>query len=47
MMAVIGNARVSKADGSQVHDLECDALIKVGVFVRPWSIGSQRSQFAT
>lgn len=31
MTALIGNARVSKADGSQVHDLQRDALIKVGV----------------
>lgn len=27
----IGYARVSKADGSQVHDLQRDALVAVGV----------------
>jgi DNA invertase Pin-like site-specific DNA recombinase len=31
MTALIGYARVSKADGSQVHDLQRDALIKAGV----------------
>ncbi|TCQ03296.1 DNA invertase Pin-like site-specific DNA recombinase [Rhizobium sp. PP-CC-3G-465] len=30
---MIGYARVSKADGSQVHDLQRDALIKAGVEV--------------
>ncbi|SEI19897.1 Site-specific DNA recombinase [Rhizobium tibeticum] len=33
MTALIGYARVSKADGSQVHDLQRDALIKAGVEV--------------
>ncbi|WP_132449539.1 MULTISPECIES: recombinase family protein [unclassified Rhizobium] len=33
MTAMIGYARVSKADGSQVHDLQRDALIKAGVEV--------------
>jgi DNA invertase Pin-like site-specific DNA recombinase len=28
MTALIGYARISKADGSQVHDLQRDALIK-------------------
>ncbi len=27
----IGYARVSKADGSQIHDLQLDALVAVGV----------------
>ncbi|MCE3519925.1 recombinase family protein, partial [Escherichia coli] len=27
----MGYARVSKADGSQVHDLQRDALVAVGV----------------
>ncbi|NKJ08988.1 recombinase family protein [Rhizobium sp. SG741] len=31
MTALIGYARVSKADGSQVHDLQRDALAKAGV----------------
>jgi DNA invertase Pin-like site-specific DNA recombinase len=31
MTALIGYARVSKADGSQRHDLQHDALIKAGV----------------
>ncbi|WP_337271245.1 recombinase family protein [Oryzifoliimicrobium ureilyticus] len=31
MTALIGYARVSKADGSQVHDLQRDALIVAGV----------------
>ncbi|MGF1957670.1 recombinase family protein, partial [Enterococcus casseliflavus] len=31
MTALIGYARVSKADGSQLHDLQRDALIKAGV----------------
>lgn len=31
MTAMIGYARVSKADGSQLHDLQRDALIKAGV----------------
>ena len=31
MTTLIGYARVSKADGSQVHDLQRDALTKVGV----------------
>lgn len=31
MTALIGYARVSKADGSQVHDLQRDALIGAGV----------------
>ena len=31
MTALIGYARVSKADGSQVHDLQRDALMKAGV----------------
>lgn len=31
MTALIGYARVSKADGSQVHDLQRDALMSVGV----------------
>lgn len=31
MTASIGYARVSKADGSQVHDLQRDALVKAGV----------------
>ena len=31
MTALIGYARVSKADGSQVHDLQRDALIRAGV----------------
>lgn len=31
MTAMIGYARVSKADGSQVHDLQHDALTKAGV----------------
>lgn len=30
-MTQIGYARVSKADGSQVHDLQRDALIAAGV----------------
>jgi DNA invertase Pin-like site-specific DNA recombinase len=28
---LVGYARVSKADGSQVHDLQRDALIKAGI----------------
>lgn len=31
MTALIGYARVSKADGSQVHDLQRDALVRAGV----------------
>jgi len=31
MTVLIGYARVSKADGSQLHDLQRDALIKAGV----------------
>jgi DNA invertase Pin-like site-specific DNA recombinase len=31
MTALIGYARVSKTDGSQVHDLQRDALVKAGV----------------
>ncbi|WP_219811572.1 recombinase family protein [Pseudomonas putida] len=31
MTALIGYARVSKADGSQVHDLQRDALAQAGV----------------
>lgn len=31
MTAMIGYARVSKADGSQLHDLQRDALVKAGV----------------
>ncbi|OMP70964.1 recombinase family protein, partial [Agrobacterium tumefaciens] len=31
MTALIGYARVSKADGSQVHDLQRDALSIAGV----------------
>lgn len=31
MTALIGYARVSKADGSQVHDLQRDALFRAGV----------------
>lgn len=31
MTALIGHARVSKADGSQVHDLQRDALVRAGV----------------
>ena len=31
MTTQIGYARVSKADGSQVHDLQRDALVAVGV----------------
>lgn len=31
MTALIGYARVSKADGSQVHDLQRDALVQAGV----------------
>lgn len=30
-VSMIGCTRVSKADGRQVHDLQCDALIAVGV----------------
>jgi hypothetical protein len=28
---MIGYTRISKADGRQVHDLQCDALIATGV----------------
>lgn len=31
MTALIGYARVSKTDGSQVHDLQRDALVKAGI----------------
>ena len=34
MTALIGYARVSKADGSQVHDLQRDALAQAGVDAR-------------
>lgn len=30
-VSTIGYTRVSKADGRQVHDLQCDALIAAGV----------------
>jgi len=30
-VSMIGYTRVSKADGRQVHDLQCDALIAAGV----------------
>lgn len=31
MTTQIGYARVSNADGSQVHDLQCDALVAAGI----------------
>lgn len=31
MTTMIGYGRVSKADGSQLHDLQRDALVKAGV----------------
>ncbi len=33
MTTMIGYARVSKADGSQLHDLQHDALVKAGVLL--------------
>ncbi|TIL49585.1 recombinase family protein [Mesorhizobium sp.] len=33
MTTLIGYSRVSKTDGSQIHDLQCDALVKAGVHI--------------